>query len=160
MTMSRWRWVDDGDVNVDGCVEHLLIFSHYQKGYQEFNIAPEKWWLEDYFPIGECNFSGAVLNFGRVTFWTWKSPLWQKEHHLSILHFLVPSSKLTNRHGKSPSLPDGPGGFSMAILLLCRNVSMWNFVSFFKMCLPSRELTYPTLGKGKSSSTCHFWGIC
>jgi len=26
--------------------------------------------------------------------------------------------------------------------------------------LPSRELTYPTLGKGKSSSKCHFRGIC
>ena len=26
--------------------------------------------------------------------------------------------------------------------------------------IPSRELTYPTLGKGKSSSKCHFWGIC
>jgi len=26
--------------------------------------------------------------------------------------------------------------------------------------LPSRELTYPTLGKGKSSSKCHFWWIC
>ena len=26
--------------------------------------------------------------------------------------------------------------------------------------LPSRELTYPTLGKGKSSSKCHFWEIC
>ena len=26
--------------------------------------------------------------------------------------------------------------------------------------LPSREVTYPTLGKGKSSSKCHFWGIC
>jgi len=26
--------------------------------------------------------------------------------------------------------------------------------------LPSRELTYPTLGKGKSSSNCHFGGIC
>ena len=25
--------------------------------------------------------------------------------------------------------------------------------------LPSRELTYPTLGKGKSSSTCNFWGL-
>ena len=24
--------------------------------------------------------------------------------------------------------------------------------------IPSRELTYPTLGKGKSSSKCHFWG--
>ena len=27
-------------------------------------------------------------------------------------------------------------------------------------CLPSRGLTYPTLGKGKSSSKCHFLGIC
>ena len=27
-------------------------------------------------------------------------------------------------------------------------------------CLPSRELTYPTLGKGKPSSKCHFWEIC
>ena len=26
--------------------------------------------------------------------------------------------------------------------------------------IPSRELTYPTLGKGKSSSKCHFGGIC
>ena len=26
--------------------------------------------------------------------------------------------------------------------------------------VPSRELTYPTWGKGKSSSKCHFWGIC
>ena len=26
--------------------------------------------------------------------------------------------------------------------------------------IPSRELTYPTRGKGKSSSKCHCWGIC
>ena len=26
--------------------------------------------------------------------------------------------------------------------------------------IPSRGLTYPTWGKGKSSSKCHFWGIC
>ena len=26
--------------------------------------------------------------------------------------------------------------------------------------IPSRGLTYPTLGKEKSSSKCHFWGIC
>ena len=30
----------------------------------------------------------------------------------------------------------------------------------FQFHLPSRELTYPTWGKGKSSSKCHFWGIC
>ena len=27
-----------------------------------------------------------------------------------------------------------------------------------KTCIPSRELTYPILGKGKSSSKSHFWG--
>ena len=32
----------------------------------KFDIASEKWWLDDYFPIGEGNFSGAMLNFGRV----------------------------------------------------------------------------------------------
>ena len=32
----------------------------------KFNIAPEKWWLEDYFPIGKVAFQGAMLNFGRV----------------------------------------------------------------------------------------------
>ena len=26
--------------------------------------------------------------------------------------------------------------------------------------IPTRELTCPTWGKGKSSSKCHFWGIC
>ena len=29
----------------------------------KFNIAPEKWWLEDYFPFGKVDFSGAMLNF-------------------------------------------------------------------------------------------------
>ena len=32
----------------------------------KFNIAPEKWWLEDYFPIGKATFLGAMLNFMRV----------------------------------------------------------------------------------------------
>ena len=35
----------------------------------KFYIAPEKWWLEDYFPIGFwCLFRGELLDFGRVTF--------------------------------------------------------------------------------------------
>ena len=24
----------------------------------KFNVAPEKWWLEDYFPIGKVTFQG------------------------------------------------------------------------------------------------------
>ncbi len=36
----------------------------------KFNIAPEKWWLEDKpFLLGFGNFSGAMLNFERVTLW-------------------------------------------------------------------------------------------
>ena len=34
------------------------------------------------------------------------------------------------------------------------------FMIPFNKGLPSRGLTYPTWGKGKSSSKCHFWGIC
>ena len=37
----------------------------------------------------------------------------------------------------------------------CRNTSCNR-----KRWIPSRGLTYPTLGKGKSSWKCHFWGIC
>ena len=29
----------------------------------KFNIAPERWWLEDNFLIGKANFLGAMLNF-------------------------------------------------------------------------------------------------
>ena len=37
--------------------------------------------------------------------------------------------------------------------------TMWNQYIIVKIIqnIPSRELTYPTLGKGKSSSKCHFW---
>ena len=27
----------------------------------KFNIAPEKWWLEDYFPIGKVTFQGRIV---------------------------------------------------------------------------------------------------
>ena len=31
----------------------------------KFNSSgPEKWWLEDYFPIVNANFLSAMLNFG------------------------------------------------------------------------------------------------
>ena len=36
---------------------------------QKFNIAPEKWWLEDYFPIGKVTFLGAMLVSGRLFIW-------------------------------------------------------------------------------------------
>ena len=40
-------------------------------------------------------------------------------------------------------------------------LKMWPLLEHpIKYGLPSRGLTYPTLGKGKSSSKWHFWGIC
>ena len=39
----------------------------------------------------------------------------------------------------------------------CTQQPRWFFWCLWKV--PSRGLTYPTLGKGKSSSKCHFWGI-
>ena len=29
----------------------------------KFNIAPAKWWLEDYFPFGKCHFQGRAVSF-------------------------------------------------------------------------------------------------
>ena len=36
--------------------------------------------------------------------------------------------------------------------------SRWHM--FDMLAYPPGDLTYPTWGKGKSSSQCHFWGIC
>ena len=48
---------------------------------QEFTIAPENWWLEDYFPFGDGLFSGDMLNFRGLQF---------KDKTLFILFCLVP----------------------------------------------------------------------
>ena len=37
---------------------------NYMKYPPKFNIAPEKWWLEDYLPIGKATFQGRT-----VTLW-------------------------------------------------------------------------------------------
>ena len=46
-------WLDDVGITV------------YPPEVEQF--APEKWWLEDDPFLLEGNFSGAILNFGRVT---------------------------------------------------------------------------------------------
>jgi len=33
-------------------------------------------------------------------------------------------------------------------------------IHYKQVYIPSRDLTYPTWGEGKSSSKCHFWEIC
>ena len=42
-------------------VPHFCLVSelNYPLPPPKFNIAPEKWWLEDYFPIGKVTFQGA-----------------------------------------------------------------------------------------------------
>ena len=40
-------------------------FVSFRGGYSftppKFNIAPEKWWLEDYFPVGKVTFQGRAV---------------------------------------------------------------------------------------------------
>ncbi len=53
---QRRRTLDD--------VIELSVLGDQNKGtpwkvtLPKFNIAPEKWWLEDYFPIGKVTFQG------------------------------------------------------------------------------------------------------
>ena len=35
-----------------------LVFASGSNTLPKFNIASEKWWLEDYFPIGKVTFQG------------------------------------------------------------------------------------------------------
>ena len=44
-------------------VSHLKLQGVFMGNYRKttppkFNIAPEKWWVEDYFPIGKVTFQG------------------------------------------------------------------------------------------------------
>ena len=78
---------------------------------------------------------------------------------------------------QSPGFPENRRNFQGAVVFdrrgpsfaaaevtgdwVCENSHIqWLFLVPLRGGLPSRELTYPTLGKGKSSSKCHFWGIC
>ena len=40
------------------------IHTSYGVTHLKFKIAPEKWWLEDYFPIGKISFQGLCYTFG------------------------------------------------------------------------------------------------
>ena len=54
-SMDFWK-AKPGGKTFDGDVGHL---SKTKKTTPlKFNIAPEKWWLEDYFPIGKVTFKG------------------------------------------------------------------------------------------------------
>ena len=38
----------------------------------KFNIAPEKWWLENYFPIGKVTFQGRTVKLPGCNAWKLK----------------------------------------------------------------------------------------
>ncbi len=48
--LDPWEWYIRINQNV---AKYIYIYTH-----PKFNIAPEKWWLEDYFPIGMAYFQG------------------------------------------------------------------------------------------------------
>ena len=56
-------------------VEAMISMKNKDDTPPKFNIAPEKWWLEAYFPIGKVTFQG--LHSGNLT-WQWKI------HHLKM----------------------------------------------------------------------------
>ena len=74
-----------------------------------------------------------------------------------LLKYTLPISALLELSGLTKSHVPSVGGFLVSFLL--KPMSQPETIDCL-MFWPSRELTYPTLGKGKSSSKCHFWGIC
>ena len=66
MVRSTWYLKPGMKKNV---VSYFLPRNNKKNGLTpwKFNIAPEEWWLEDEFPFGEGNFSGAMLNFRGVS---------------------------------------------------------------------------------------------
>ena len=101
--------------------------------------------------------------------------------HLYIYIYIYVYGSMTFRGPcfvlQSPGFPENRRNFQGAVVFdrrgpsfaaaevtgdwVCENSHIqWLFLVPLRGGLPSRELTYPTLGKGKSSSKCHFWGIC
>ena len=44
----------------------MQLFSKKNLHPRKFNMAPEKWWLEDYFPCGMAYFQGLCETSGRA----------------------------------------------------------------------------------------------
>ena len=68
--------------------------------------------------------------------------------------FLLPGPRLERSGAKKGRSSQGLG------LVRCGTMHRLDHLEVSKKYLPSWELTYLTWGKGKSSSKCHFWGIC
>ena len=106
----------------------------------DFNYQPQlpsKWWFLRFF-FFPCQKRRQLTGSRRSVLGTWH-----------LLMFWARTVPLCWSPGSVPW--EIPGRSSEQFMPLQKG-SFWG--------LPSRKLTYPTWGKGKSSSTCHFWGIC
>ena len=61
------------------------IHTSYGVTHLKFKIAPEKWWLEDYFPIGKISFQGLCYTFGGVFGFSKTSGA---KNHCCLTHFV------------------------------------------------------------------------
>ena len=95
------------------------------------------------------------LNIGPI------SPMWVQRNWEFALRLIetqdLQRRELARWHGPSCT---GADDTLESILTIDHTCSCLWAVMMVQTILPSRELTYPTLGKGKSSSKCNFWGIC
>ena len=80
------------------------------------------------------------------------------DHQMNCLRISVKFSTHIVTPNALPLTSTSPSSLAHASNLGPSDWSPWNID--FPQQLPSRELTYPTLGKGKSSSKCHFLRIC
>ena len=70
----------------------------------KFNIAPEKWWLEDYFPIGKGTFQGLCETSGEYIYITKKGEINSNTHHFHkrilkrVSFFLPPVMEVSHWH--------------------------------------------------------------
>ena len=123
----------------------LYIFRRIDKGWAKTPHSSQRFSLPS-----SCNF---LMGFPQ-----WN--IFQSRHfYLSWNCFRMP---LESPHFLGPDVT-WPMIGSQAMVLPFDLGRGWRLDGMFRVVfitIPSRELTYPTFGKGKSSSKCHSWGIC
>ena len=121
---------------------------HYHPGVQQF--APEKWWLEDYLPIGKVTFQGQTLklregNLPRDLFssfmnsagkqWEWACVV--RCIHIYYMYLWHWFTFLKRNHGYK----DGSNNTEKRWELF--DIYTWLLVWVSRFLLPSWKLTYP-----------------
>ena len=91
------------------CLIQVRVYKQYIHP-RSLKIAPEKWWLEDYFPIGKAYFQGRALKLpGWYFLEPFRSYLWHPLEHQQTIRKISPKRKHPPRSLKktqaSPPLP-------------------------------------------------------